>query len=448
MQLDENGKTAAHCSGRIAYQSSSERTQERRWVEVYAVIDHLMSIAGGETALTHIMVDALGRGLAPMGHGGKAARALGKIDDILAALWARPAVAKCFEDYMRTLAKGEDHVQKLIETKIRGNATYRMVDAYRHLMLVPHASRGTMNKHVRQLMAWIYAYLLPAGDKWDVGDPDMEARTEVVNSALKATKSKASQKLRDKFMSAEMHRLAAEDPNINHRVRFATAMRNWKDAPENPNRGADDADADNDAAPEEAEAGAGAEAGAAADEAAETGAAADAAAETAAEAAAAEAAVAADVAAETGAAAGVAAETAAEAAAAEAAAAEAAVAEAAAAEAAAEAAAAVEEEELELDAEDAEMARQETLCAHKDLAARSPALAQSLQVELGLQEADRVEREAGNLLQKYHATLSLSTLLKNRSVAAAQSGCLQTVPPSMQLHSARTASWRHSARYC
>ena len=84
MQLDENGKTAAHCSGRIAYQSSSERTQERRWVEVYAVIDHLMSIAGGETALTHMMVDALGRGLAPMGHGGKAARALEKKDDILA----------------------------------------------------------------------------------------------------------------------------------------------------------------------------------------------------------------------------------------------------------------------------------------------------------------------------------------------------------------------------
>eukprot|EP00966_Prymnesium_polylepis_P269373 6223199-Prymnesium_polylepis.1 len=90
-----------------------------------------------------MMVDALGRGLATMGHGGKAARALEKKDDIdiLAALWARPAAAKCFEDYMRTLAKGDDHVQKLIETKIRGNATCRMVDAYRHLMLVPHASR-------------------------------------------------------------------------------------------------------------------------------------------------------------------------------------------------------------------------------------------------------------------------------------------------------------------
>ena len=96
MQLDENGKTAAHCSGRIAYQSSSERTQERRWVEVYAVIDHLMSIAGGETALTHMMVDALGRGLAPMGHGGKAARALGKKDDILAALQGNPNLRACW----------------------------------------------------------------------------------------------------------------------------------------------------------------------------------------------------------------------------------------------------------------------------------------------------------------------------------------------------------------
>ena len=78
----------------------------------------------------HMVIDALGRALAPTGHGSSAIRKLGRKEDVLRALWARPEVVRALEEQIRQLARGADHVQTLIEAKIRGSATYRMIDAY------------------------------------------------------------------------------------------------------------------------------------------------------------------------------------------------------------------------------------------------------------------------------------------------------------------------------
>eukprot|EP00966_Prymnesium_polylepis_P332901 7388378-Prymnesium_polylepis.1 len=75
-----------------------------------------------------------------------------------------------------------------------------MIDAYRHLMLIKHPSRGVMSARTKQLIAYLYANVMSCGEKWATDDEleDMRLRAATAAAEGAAAREKQEQEHADK----------------------------------------------------------------------------------------------------------------------------------------------------------------------------------------------------------------------------------------------------------
>ena len=130
-----------------------------------------------------------------------------------------------------------NHVRHLLEVKRRACATYKMIDEYRHLLLVKHASRGQMCTEQRKLVAFIGANLVCAGPKWAADDAEAEALREAAAAMIAAemdahAAGKAALQAYRDFTRSNFRSFLSEGRSPGEAMK--SVARAWKTAAENP----------------------------------------------------------------------------------------------------------------------------------------------------------------------------------------------------------------------
>ena len=193
----------------------------------------------------------MGRGVAnalhPKGHGADGRRKLGlDVDEFLDELLKDAGAVARLKNAIAAAERSQDHVAQCVARKRACHATYDMIDAYRALFLVKHPSRGAMLKETKRLVAYLYANVMSAGEKWASGEEVEQMRLRAASSAADAAEATADAQEQTERANApwlrycDVHREAAiaraVELGLSRRKWMQVLSPWWEESPENPKK--------------------------------------------------------------------------------------------------------------------------------------------------------------------------------------------------------------------
>ena len=189
----------------------------------------------GSQNFSQILANGVARNAHGLGHGARGERQLDFLTFVDALIGERDGICmRTIEKVIAAKKKGKDHVGHLLEVKQLARATYAMIDKYRHLLLIKHASRGEMVAEAHRLVNFIGAHLICAGPEWVDEAGEAELRQIAMDMLLDEAEARA-------YNGAEAYRAFTKrqyallaDEGMEHRRIFKEISVLWKDAPENP----------------------------------------------------------------------------------------------------------------------------------------------------------------------------------------------------------------------
>jgi hypothetical protein len=117
------------------------------------------------------------------GHGSDPRKKLGlEPNEFLEALLSDEGTRARLKKAIADVERPASHVGDCVTLKRSANATYDMIDAYRHLFLIKHPSRRAMLSETRRVVAMLYARM-GAGPAWASGQEVEAARLQAATKA-------------------------------------------------------------------------------------------------------------------------------------------------------------------------------------------------------------------------------------------------------------------------
>jgi hypothetical protein len=240
---DEQPRMQAYEPGgrlHVPLSKAGERTEDERWNRWVPFIGRARRMLGVEDH-SRLMGRGVVNALSPRGHGADPRRKLGIdsrvwLEEVMADEGARERLKRAIE----AVERPEDHNRACVTRKRACNATYDMIDAYRSLFLVKHPSRGTMLAESKRLLAYLYANVISAGERWATGEEVEQLRLRASRAAAEAADAaEAKEKANAPWLaySAEVRKAAlveADARKMPRRLWMKIAGEWWKDSPRNP----------------------------------------------------------------------------------------------------------------------------------------------------------------------------------------------------------------------
>ena len=177
----------------VPFKSAGETTRDERWGTWLPFIGRAKR-AVGQADHSRMLGRAVGNALCPKGHGSDERRK-GGIDaaEFMDEIMANAKAVERIERAIAATKRSSTHVADAVKRKRACNATYDVIDAYRSLFLVKHPSRGAMLAETKRLVAYMYANVMSAGDRWATGDEVEELRLRAASGTHAAAEAQEVQ---------------------------------------------------------------------------------------------------------------------------------------------------------------------------------------------------------------------------------------------------------------